>query len=146
MVAWGEKGLSFKGVEKDWWTLEKAISFWLVKDWWSGIGTECCWMKCFAAALHIYVPLLLDRAFFTDACFVLANSQIYEFPIIYCSDTFCKMTGFNRADVMQKSCAGSFMYGELTDPSRLVIDTPPMTSSSAYGFFVKSDLQPLSRS
>ncbi|XP_055327393.1 potassium voltage-gated channel protein eag-like [Paramacrobiotus metropolitanus] len=58
---------------------------------------------------------LVRRNNWQDACFVLANSQIFEFPIIYCSDTFCKMTGFNRSDVMQKSCVCSFMYGELTD-------------------------------
>ncbi|GAU95370.1 hypothetical protein RvY_06999 [Ramazzottius varieornatus] len=58
---------------------------------------------------------LVKRNNWQDACFILANAQIYESPIIYCSETFCKLTGFNRADVMQKSCMCSFMHGELTD-------------------------------
>lgn len=34
---------------------------------------------------------------------------------MYCSESFCKISGYNRAEVMQKSCRCSFMYGELTD-------------------------------
>lgn len=34
---------------------------------------------------------------------------------MYCNESFCKTSGFNRAEVMQKSCRVSFMYGELTD-------------------------------
>lgn len=33
------------------------------------------------------------------------------FPIVYCSDGFCELTGFSRAEVMQKSCACKFLYG-----------------------------------
>ncbi|KAF0304280.1 Potassium voltage-gated channel protein eag [Amphibalanus amphitrite] len=50
-----------------------------------------------------------------DSSFLLANAQIVDFPIVYCNETFCKMSGFNRAEVMQKSCRCSFMYGDLTD-------------------------------
>ncbi|KAK0050324.1 potassium voltage-gated channel protein eag, partial [Biomphalaria pfeifferi] len=31
------------------------------------------------------------------------------------NDGFCKLAGYNRAEVMQKSSTCSFMYGELTD-------------------------------
>lgn len=39
------------------------------------------------------------------------------FPIVYCSDGFCELTGFSRAEVMQKSCACKFLYGHETSES-----------------------------
>ncbi|XP_048504938.1 potassium voltage-gated channel protein eag isoform X3 [Athalia rosae] len=50
-----------------------------------------------------------------DSSFLLANAQIADFPIVYCNESFCKISGFNRAEVMQKSCRCAFMYGELTN-------------------------------
>ncbi|XP_017964077.1 potassium voltage-gated channel protein eag isoform X3 [Drosophila navojoa] len=52
-----------------------------------------------------------------DSSFLLANAQIVDFPIVYCNESFCKISGYNRAEVMQKSCryVCGFMYGELTD-------------------------------
>ncbi|XP_076244136.1 potassium voltage-gated channel protein ether a go-go isoform X1 [Calliopsis andreniformis] len=50
-----------------------------------------------------------------DSSFLLANAQIVDFPIVYCNESFCKISGYNRAEVMQKSCRCEFMYGELTD-------------------------------
>ncbi|XP_029347249.1 potassium voltage-gated channel protein eag isoform X3 [Acyrthosiphon pisum] len=50
-----------------------------------------------------------------DSSFLLANAQIVDFPIVYCNESFCKISGYNRAEVMQKSCRCSFMYGDLTD-------------------------------
>uniref|UniRef100_A0A3Q4BEI7 Uncharacterized protein n=1 Tax=Mola mola TaxID=94237 RepID=A0A3Q4BEI7_MOLML len=35
--------------------------------------------------------------------------------VVYSNDGFCKLSGFHRAEVMQKSSTCSFMYGELTD-------------------------------
>ncbi|KAL7381896.1 hypothetical protein ABVT39_013080 [Epinephelus coioides] len=47
--------------------------------------------------------------------FILANAQVSKgFPIVYCSDGFCELTGFSRAEVMQKSCACKFLYGPET--------------------------------
>ncbi|XP_037400994.1 potassium voltage-gated channel subfamily H member 1b isoform X1 [Pygocentrus nattereri] len=51
----------------------------------------------------------------TDTNFVLGNAQIVDWPIVYSNDGFCKLSGYHRAEVMQKSSACSFMYGELTD-------------------------------
>ncbi|OQR68550.1 potassium voltage-gated channel protein eag-like [Tropilaelaps mercedesae] len=53
--------------------------------------------------------------YFTDCSFLLANAQIVDYPIVYCSESFCKISGYNRAEVMQKPCRCAFMYGELTD-------------------------------
>lgn len=54
-----------------------------------------------------------------DSSFLLANAQIVDYPIVYCNESFCKTSGFNRAEVMQKSSRFSFMYGELTDKSTI---------------------------
>ena len=50
-----------------------------------------------------------------DSNFVLGNAQAHGYPIVYCSDGFCELTGFARAQVMSKSCACKFLYG--TDTS-----------------------------
>uniref|UniRef100_H0ZRW2 Potassium voltage-gated channel subfamily H member 5 n=1 Tax=Taeniopygia guttata TaxID=59729 RepID=H0ZRW2_TAEGU len=47
--------------------------------------------------------------------FLLGNAQIVDWPVVYSNDGFCKLSGYHRADVMQKSSTCSFMYGELTD-------------------------------
>ncbi|KAI8496616.1 Potassium voltage-gated channel sub H member 4 [Branchiostoma belcheri] len=47
--------------------------------------------------------------------FVLGNAQVANvYPIVYCSDGFCELTGFARAEVMQKGCACKFLYGNET--------------------------------
>lgn len=33
---------------------------------------------------------------------------------MYCSDGFCELTGYARAELMQKSCACNFLYGAET--------------------------------
>ncbi|XP_068597017.1 potassium voltage-gated channel subfamily H member 1a [Brachionichthys hirsutus] len=69
----------------------------------------------------------------TDANFVLGNAQIVDWPIVYSNDGFCKLSGYHRAEVMQKSSTCSFMYGELTDKDttekvRLTFDNYEMNS------------------
>lgn len=50
--------------------------------------------------------------FSTDSNFILANAQVAKgFPIVYCSDGFCELTGFARTEVMQQGCACRFLYG-----------------------------------
>ena len=47
---------------------------------------------------------------------MLGNAQVPPaFPIVYCSDGFCELTGFSRARIMQKGCACKFLYGSDTD-------------------------------
>ncbi|XP_021098131.1 potassium voltage-gated channel subfamily H member 1 isoform X2 [Heterocephalus glaber] len=63
-----------------------------------------------------WTDLLHSSAFdFLDTNFVLGNAQIVDWPIVYSNDGFCKLSGYHRAEVMQKSSTCSFMYGELTD-------------------------------
>ncbi|XP_077180027.1 voltage-gated delayed rectifier potassium channel KCNH5 isoform X2 [Paroedura picta] len=51
----------------------------------------------------------------SESSFLLGNAQIVDWPVVYSNDGFCKLSGYHRADVMQKSSTCSFMYGELTD-------------------------------
>ena len=50
----------------------------------------------------------------SDSNFVLGNAQATGWPIVYCSDGFCELTGYARAQVMAKGCACKFLYGEET--------------------------------
>lgn len=59
--------------------------------------------------------LLVLFFFFLDSNFVLGNALSNSFPIVYCSDGFCELTGHSRAHVMGKSCACKFLYGENTE-------------------------------
>jgi len=49
-----------------------------------------------------------------DRNFVIANAQVENKPIIFCNDGFCELSGYARADVMQKPCTCDFLYGPLT--------------------------------
>jgi hypothetical protein len=39
---------------------------------------------------------------FSDSNFVLGNAQVTGYPIVYCSDGFVELSGFSRAQIMQK--------------------------------------------
>lgn len=68
--------------------------------------------------LGLFTPCL-HVCFLADSNFVLGNAQVTGlFPVVYCSDGFCDLTGFSRAEVMQRGCACSFLYGP--DTSELV--------------------------
>ena len=48
----------------------------------------------------------------------MGNAQVPpSFPIVYCSDGFCELSGYPRARIMQKGCACKFFYGPDTDPA-----------------------------
>ena len=38
-----------------------------------------------------------------DSSFILANAQIVDYPIVYCNESFCKTSGYNRAEVFLKN-------------------------------------------
>lgn len=53
---------------------------------------------------------------FADSNFLLGNAHgLYGYPIVYCSDGFCELTGFVRTEVMQKTCACNFLHGAETN-------------------------------
>ncbi|XP_078493576.1 voltage-gated delayed rectifier potassium channel KCNH1 [Ciona intestinalis] len=47
--------------------------------------------------------------------FLLANSQIWEWPIVYANEGFCQLTGIARSEMMTRSCVCEFMHGHLTN-------------------------------
>ncbi|KAI7805755.1 potassium voltage-gated channel subfamily H member 5 isoform X1 [Triplophysa rosa] len=55
----------------------------------------------------------------SETSFLLGNAQIVDWPVVYSNDGFCKLSGYHRAEVMQKSSTCSFMYGELTDKNTI---------------------------
>ncbi|CAG9815005.1 unnamed protein product [Phaedon cochleariae] len=55
------------------------------------------------------------KKFDTDnRSFLVANSREGQCHIIYCSDGFCRLTGYSRADVMQRHASCEFLCGPLT--------------------------------
>lgn len=51
----------------------------------------------------------------SDCGFLLANSELLHWPIVYANETFCNITGFSRSDLSTESCQCEFMHGRLTD-------------------------------
>ncbi|XP_034748600.1 potassium voltage-gated channel subfamily H member 8 [Etheostoma cragini] len=75
-------------------------------------------MKGLLAPQNTFLDTIATRFDGTHSNFILANAQMSKgFPIVYCSDGFCELTGFSRAEVMQKSCACKFLYGPETSES-----------------------------
>uniref|UniRef100_A0AC35GLB5 LOV domain-containing protein n=1 Tax=Panagrolaimus sp. PS1159 TaxID=55785 RepID=A0AC35GLB5_9BILA len=68
------------------------------------------------APQNTFLENVIRRCNNTDCSFILANAQIIEYPIVYCNEGFSKMVGYSRAEIMQKPCSLSFMYGDQTDP------------------------------
>lgn len=56
----------------------------------------------------------------TDRNFVIANAQVENTPLIYCNDGFCQLSGYSRAEVMQKSAACEFMHGPQTNRQMVI--------------------------
>ncbi|KAI7798929.1 putative potassium voltage-gated channel subfamily H member 8 [Triplophysa rosa] len=72
-------------------------------------------MKGLLAPQNTFLDTIATRFDGTHSNFILANAQVSKgFPIVYCSDGFCELTGFVRTEVMQQSCACKFLYGPET--------------------------------
>jgi len=52
----------------------------------------------------------------TDSHFLLANARIVEFPVVYCNEGLCQLTGFDRSELMQKPAVCNAMHGAETSP------------------------------
>ncbi|XP_059828329.1 potassium voltage-gated channel subfamily H member 8 [Hypanus sabinus] len=73
-------------------------------------------MKGLLAPQNTFLDTIATRFDGTHSNFILANAQVAKgFPIVYCSDGFCELTGFARTEVMQKSCSCKFLYGAETN-------------------------------
>lgn len=80
--------------------------------------------KGLLAPQNTFLDTIATRFDGTHSNFVLGNAQVPAlYPIVYCSDGFCELTGFSRAQIMQKSCACKFLYGPDTkDENKVQID------------------------
>ncbi|XP_032423152.1 potassium voltage-gated channel subfamily H member 8 [Xiphophorus hellerii] len=76
-------------------------------------------MRGLLAPQNTFLDTIATRFDGTHSNFVLGNAQVQSlYPIVYCSDGFCELTGYARAELMQKSCACHFLYGlETSDRS-----------------------------
>ncbi|XP_077013656.1 voltage-gated delayed rectifier potassium channel KCNH1-like isoform X2 [Tamandua tetradactyla] len=104
----------------------------------SGFGNRKTWVTILA--------LLLSSSKILDTKFVLGNAQIVDWPIVYSNDGFCKLSGYHRAEVIQKSSTCSFMYGELTDKDtiekvRQTFENYEMNSFEILRFFFFSSVE-----
>ncbi|CAK9297251.1 unnamed protein product [Gordionus sp. m RMFG-2023] len=75
--------------------------------------------KGLVAPQNTFLEQIIRRSHNQHSNFVLANAQIIDYPIVYCNENFCKMTGYNRAEIIHKSCTCSFLVGEMTDKEML---------------------------
>ena len=94
--------------------LFKRLFWGETKNTWIGYYLYPHWISIMSCLM---CPLLLLLFFFsTDTNFVLGNAQIVDWPIVYSNDGFCKLSGYHRAEVMQKSstcrylCLGLFCW------------------------------------
>ncbi|XP_050537378.1 potassium voltage-gated channel subfamily H member 8 isoform X2 [Daktulosphaira vitifoliae] len=68
--------------------------------------------KGLLAPQNTFLDTIATRFDGTHSNFVLGNAQVPSlYPIVYCSDGFCELSGFARAQIMQKGCACKFLYG-----------------------------------
>ncbi|XP_037349444.1 potassium voltage-gated channel subfamily H member 4 [Talpa occidentalis] len=76
-------------------------------------------MKGLLAPQNTFLDTIATRFDGTHSNFLLANAQGPQgFPIVYCSDGFCELTGYGRTEVMQKTCSCRFLYGpETSEPA-----------------------------
>ncbi|XP_059470606.1 potassium voltage-gated channel subfamily H member 8 isoform X2 [Neocloeon triangulifer] len=73
--------------------------------------------KGLLAPQNTFLDTIATRFDGTHSNFVLGNAQVptHSHPIVYCSDGFCELTGWARAQIMQKSCACKFLWGADTN-------------------------------
>ncbi|XP_066483346.1 potassium voltage-gated channel subfamily H member 8 [Tiliqua scincoides] len=78
-------------------------------------------MKGLLAPQNTFLDTIATRFDGTHSNFILANAQVAKgFPIVYCSDGFCELSGFTRTEVMQKSCSCKFLYGAETNEQMIL--------------------------
>uniref|UniRef100_H2US27 Voltage-gated delayed rectifier potassium channel KCNH4 n=1 Tax=Takifugu rubripes TaxID=31033 RepID=H2US27_TAKRU len=72
-------------------------------------------MKGLLAPQNTFLDAIVNHFDGTHSNFLLGNAQGRDgYPIVYCSDGFCELTGFVRAEVMQRMCTCTFLHGDET--------------------------------
>ncbi|EDV20269.1 uncharacterized protein TRIADDRAFT_51027 [Trichoplax adhaerens] len=67
------------------------------------------------APQNMFLEDLIARSKNLENCFVLANAKQEDNPIVYCSDGYCCLTGYQRHEVLHKAADYEHLYGEETD-------------------------------
>ncbi|XP_025096460.1 potassium voltage-gated channel subfamily H member 6-like isoform X3 [Pomacea canaliculata] len=63
---------------------------------------------------NIFIDTIIRKFDGQNRKFIIANAQVESVPIIFCNDGFCELTGYSRAEVMQKSSVCDFLHGPLS--------------------------------
>ncbi|KAK4470956.1 hypothetical protein MN116_006462 [Schistosoma mekongi] len=71
--------------------------------------------KGLLAPQNTFLDTIATRFDGTHSNFVLGNAQVHDYPIVYCSDGFVELTGYNRSQIMSKCCSCCFLWGEQTN-------------------------------
>ncbi|TWW70227.1 potassium voltage-gated channel subfamily H member 4a isoform X2 [Takifugu flavidus] len=72
-------------------------------------------MKGLLAPQNTFLDAIVNHFDGTHSNFLLGNAQGRNgYPIVYCSDGFCELTGFVRTEVMQRMCTCTFLHGDET--------------------------------
>ncbi|XP_040910677.1 potassium voltage-gated channel subfamily H member 6-like [Toxotes jaculatrix] len=66
------------------------------------------------APQNTFVDTIIRKFEGQNRKFIIANALVENCAIIFCNDGFCEMCGYTRAEVMQKPCTCSFLYGPHT--------------------------------
>lgn len=61
----------------------------------------------------LFVSAVVCFYFSADSSFLLANAQIVDFPIVYCNESFCKISGYNRAEVCSLYIMRTVKFGTI---------------------------------
>ncbi|XP_034750649.1 potassium voltage-gated channel subfamily H member 4a [Etheostoma cragini] len=90
-------------------------------------------MKGLLAPQNTFLDTIANHFDGTHSNFLLGNAQGHHgYPIVYCSDGFCELTGFVRTEVMQKTCTCSFLHGAETYESAIQQVVKALECQQAY--------------
>ncbi|CAF3951774.1 unnamed protein product [Rotaria sp. Silwood2] len=67
-----------------------------------------------SAPQNTFIDTIIRKFDSQNRRFLISNAQLVNKPIIYCNDAFCDLTGYSRADIIQKACTCEFLYGAET--------------------------------
>ncbi|KAF8561713.1 hypothetical protein P879_06605 [Paragonimus westermani] len=77
----------------------------------------CCGMpvkRGHIAPQNTFIDTLIQKFDSQRRKFLIVNAVLPLTPVIFCSDDFCALCGYSRAEVLQRSAALEFLYGPLT--------------------------------
>ncbi|ESN98867.1 hypothetical protein HELRODRAFT_162328 [Helobdella robusta] len=70
--------------------------------------------KGLVAPQNTFLESIIKNCVGKNDCFLLANVRIVDYPIVYCSEGFTRLTGYTQTEVLQRSASCKFMYGSST--------------------------------